>query len=989
VKDSRQGNRCFSNRRILLVIIVASLAVAGSAISTAGGQVELSGRSFPPDTSPHSRPAIPQDAVLGRETPPAAPQVSGPPIKLSFPIDVNNVDFHDGSEPTIAINSEHPNLIVVHGGFSDWGLSGSSDASVFVSTDGGSTWDRRFPIDPPPGGTTAGSPNDTTISYGANSSLLGSFLGNSGAIYTGSTGDPYTVATFAWHTTGTPPVVQNTELIGTLCNDQPWVTVNSHIADVIVKGGQSQIIPIIRQQNDVYVAYDDFFGWSCNKPATPSVPLHVAVSPNGANPPNFTADNIDGATAEGPSVGINPGHRLAVAPITIMPDGTKVANLIYSAYQTCKDCSASPPLIGYMINRTRDRGGSWTLNGSSSGIEVDEAFSAQPTKMGGVNALLGGIDQLATDPGDGRVYLVYGVLDKASGNFGLAISRLFYNLTGNLTPGPRVFVTEDPTQPGANVHAALPAVAVAANHTVGVLWTNYEGTDLTTGFPAFTARIAVADGNAASLSFTEYTILRFLSPAKDNGNSSQRVWGDYQQMVALGNKFYGVFTGNGAALGRTTASSDPIFFTADVSVPTATPTASATGTATVTPTPKPSPTRTSTGTPVPTHTPTRTHTAIPTAKLTATPVHTPIPTRTPIATHTAVATHTVGPTSTPNPLLCVASTPLPTVPVPTPTPPPGHPVISSVSNPVQVGGSFTIKGSGFTAGSVVNFFVATSTGPVNAGPLKPQAGSTSTQLMVAVPPTVSEGQGFVSIEVVNTDMSFVQSNLGYALLQGSPAAGLPTITAINGHGLAASSLDPSFATANVETTLAPGAAVVLSGIGFDTTNGVAVDVFCACPGGKLTPTFVNPGDPGLKAGSVTFTLSSLAPPGPGSIVVSNAGSAHSYTQKSEAVSVPIGAQINVLSVSQSGGIVTVTGKGFSTLTVVNFFNSQSGKVVNLGGLKPDGKPVIPLTLIDSTKFTFTVPAGAVAGASFVQVLNPPFLPFTSSGNDPCGGFVLK
>jgi hypothetical protein len=960
----------------VLVIIVAALALAGFAVAGFGGQVELSGRSFPPDSSPHWRPAIPEDVAAGPQAPRAITQISGPPIKISFPIDVNRVDFNDGSEPTIAINPEHPNLIVVHGGFSDWGLSGSSDASVFVSTDGGSTWDRRFPIDPPPGGTTAGSPNDTTISYGANSSLLGSFLGNSGALYTGSTSDPYSPATFAWYTTGTPPVVQNTELIGTLCNDQPWVTVNSHDADVIVKGGQSQLIPIIRpQQNDVYVAYDDFFGWSCNKPATPSVPLHVAVSPSGANPPNFTADHIDGATAEGPSVGINPGHRLAVAPITIMPDGTKVTNLIYSAFQTCKDCSASPPLIAYMINRTRDRGGSWTLNGSSSGIEVDEAFSAQPAKMGGVNALLGGIDQLATDPGDGRVYLVYGVLDKASGNFGLAISRLFYNLTGNLTPGPRVFVTEDPAAPGANVHAALPAVAVAANHTVGVLWTNYEGTDLTTGFPAFTARIAVADGNAASLSFTEYTILRFLSPAKDNGDSSQRVWGDYQQMVALGNKFYGVFTGNGAALGRTTASSDPIFFTADVSVPTATPTA------TPTPTRTPLPTHTPTHTLIPTHTPTPKHTA--------TPLPTPIPTRTAIATHTASATHTVRATPTPTAPLCVASTPLPTVPAPTPTPLPGHPVIGSVSNPIQVGGSFIIKGSGYTAGSRVNFFVATANGPVNAGPLAPNPGSTATQLTVAVPATVSEGQGFVSVEVVNTDAGFVQSNLGYALLQGSAAAGLPTITAVNGHGLAASSLDPSFATANVETTLAPGAAVVLSGTGFDIINGVAVDVFCACPGGKLTPTFINPGDPRLKAGSVTFTLSSLAPAGPGSIVVSNAGAAHSYAHKSEAVSVPIGAQINVASVSQAGGIVTVTGKGFSSLTVVNFFNSQSGKVVNLGGLKPDGTPVITLSLIDSTKFTFKVPPGAVAGASFVQVLNPPFLPFTSSGNDPCGGFVLK
>jgi len=132
---------------------------------------------------------------------------------------------------------------------------------------------------------------------------------------------------------------------------------------------------------------------------------------------------------------------------------------------------------------------------------------------------------------------------------------------------------------------------VAANGTVGVLWDNYEGMDLVTGMPAFTAHIAVADGRAASVAFTDYTILRFLSPAKDNGNSSQRVWGDFQEMVALRNKFYGVFAGNGAALGRSAASTDPIFFTADVSVPTATPTPSPTGTPTRTPTRTPTPDR--------------------------------------------------------------------------------------------------------------------------------------------------------------------------------------------------------------------------------------------------------------------------------------------------------------------------------------------------------------------------------------------------------------
>jgi hypothetical protein len=284
--------------------------------------------------------------------------------------------------------------------------------------------------------------------------------------------------------------------------------------------------------------------------------------------------------------------------------------------------------------------------------------------------------------------------------------------------------------------------------------------------------------------------------------------------------------------------------------------------------------------------------------------------------------------------------------------------------------------------------VATAKGPVNEGPLTPSSIS-ATQLVVPVPATASQGDGFVSVEVINTDRGFTVSNLGYALLQGFAGAGLPSITGLNGHGLAATSTDPNFATANVETTLTQGDDVVINGTGFDVANGVAVDVFCACPGGKLATMFLNTGNPNLKPGSVTFMLPASTPTGPGSIEVSNAGSGHSYAAKSDAVSVPIGARINVLGVTQSGDTLTVKGTGFSTLTVINFFNQQAGGVVNLGGLKADGTAKIPLTVLSSTRFTFIKPPGAVAGLAFVQALNPPFVPFTSSGNDPCGAFPLK
>jgi len=113
-------------------------------------------------------------------------------------------------------------------------------------------------------------------------------------------------------------------------------------------------------------------------------------------------------------------------------------------------------------------------------------------------------------------------------------------------------------------------------------------------------------------------------------------------------------------------------------------------------------------------------------------------------------------------------------------------------------------------------------------------------------------------------------------------------------------------------------------------------------------------------------------------------------QRRNAVSVPIGAKITVASVTQptAASVITVDGTGFSTRTVINFFNKQGAMVVNLGGLKPGGAPKIPLTFINETRFTFTKPAMSVAGPAYVQALNPPFVPFTTSMG-PKGAFTLK
>jgi hypothetical protein len=56
----------------------------------------------------------------------------------------------------------------------------------------------------------------------------------------------------------------------------------------------------------------------------------------------------------------------------------------------------------------------------------------------------------------------------------------------------------------------------------------------------------------------------FFSPATDNGDSRQRVLGDYMQVKAEGSQFYGGFTGNGVPFGRNMSNNDPIFYNVSV-----------------------------------------------------------------------------------------------------------------------------------------------------------------------------------------------------------------------------------------------------------------------------------------------------------------------------------------------------------------------------------------------------------------------------------------
>jgi len=494
-------------RYLGLCVVLAALAAL---VLVAQSDTE-SIQSWPLDLTDYFRDALPEDNI-----PLELEEYNGVfPTPIVVDVVVNNTNatlkvtdlFNDG-EPTIAVNPLNANEIVLTAFSGAWGVN----APIWHSTNGGNTWTKRFTVPAPPGVPSAlGCPCDQAVDYGRGNRLSGTFLSSATDVYSGTTTNPASVAAWNWFLVG--GVTQRTNLTGITGADQPWLLVNRD--------------PTIPAQDNVYVAYDNFFG---------APDMRVAVA-GGTNPPNFTVDNRSGF-----STGfVNPGHRLAVDPRN---------GAVYSLFQRRIAAGAGGSKnINYMLNRSTDGGNTWILNGSATGIVVANGDSTQPTpKFGGVNALLGGVLHAAVDPTSGDVYYVYGNRDSVTGNNRIAIRRL-QTAADIISVGPEHFVT-------GQVQAALPSVAVADNGVVAVFFYTFNG--IVAGFPQFTAHLSLSQDNGTT--FADRDLETFLSSATSNANSRQRVFGDYVQIKSLGRFFNGVFTGNGVPFGRTVSNHDPIFY---------------------------------------------------------------------------------------------------------------------------------------------------------------------------------------------------------------------------------------------------------------------------------------------------------------------------------------------------------------------------------------------------------------------------------------------
>ena len=365
------------------------------------------------------------------------------------------------------------------------------------------------------------------------------------------------------------------------------------------------------------------------------------------------------------------------------------------------------------------------------------------------------------------------------------------------------------------------------------------------------------------------------------------------------------------------------------------------------------------------------------------PTPTPTPSPTPVPTPTLAPGQSPTPAPTPTPTATPTPTPAPTptggggggggqtpTPVPSPTPTPSGLWVLGPGS-VRCGTTNTLTGGGFTAGSRVKIFVSTLTGIQGFDPYTPSA-RTANSLTWTPPCSVPLGKGFLTMRVINTDQGFLNSNTVPALFFAGLSTGLPTITGVNDVSInpAAGSIPLAF----VQTVVAKGAQLVINGTGLDTL--AKVNFFTSSG---------NAGPFDAKAGSTSTRLLIDIPAGvltgPGSLQVLN----RPYgTLKSNAVSVPVGAALSITSIIQVGTTITVNGTGFSSLSVVNFFNGGTNRCGMAAGV-----PRCPITLVSAQQFRIQKPATSVAGDAYIKVLHPPFILFTTTGTDSDGGFTLS
>lgn len=550
---------------------VVALAGAGGATQS---NPPIGRAALPTDLAPLGTPALPGNLEA------RGIQVDDAVVSNTDRTLIDSSHVSEG-EPVIAVDPQDPNRIVLQTGRDGWEVwtpggctydpvtcpqgANADKGSIWASKDGGATWTKYYDIPLPPGVDTGACTCDRVTDWGADGRLADIVLVFNGSDYVATTTDP--TSRSAWRY----PVDGKGVAIPAATHDALPVTVGPVGTAGFADQPQTIVVPdpVNRAQLDVYMVYQDdgSRGYDARYP-------QIVKTAHGDNPPIFSLSHqlwpyppSTVADPPGPAGLLNssvPAPRLT---------GDSSRGWVYALWGVALATADFGPgpygqqfdvkeqratLVDYRLVRSTDGGVTWQLDRNSAGIDVAQAWSKQTTdKFATYNALLGGDHAAAVDPRTGDLYYVFGDMDLATLKSRLAVVRVRRNLDGTMTVGRATPFTGD-------VDAALPAAAVTDDGTLGILYDTFDGMDAN-GYAVVSAHLA--QRTDAGHTFEDTVLEQFSSVEREDPNDlRQRPLGDYQELKAVGNTFYGVFTGNGVPFGRPFADWDPIFVRAQSAV---------------------------------------------------------------------------------------------------------------------------------------------------------------------------------------------------------------------------------------------------------------------------------------------------------------------------------------------------------------------------------------------------------------------------------------
>jgi hypothetical protein len=422
-------------------------------------------------------------------------------------LDPNNLGDR---EPSIAVNPTNPLDVAVVAFSGNWG--GLRGAAVWRSANGGRTWTRTAVANAPPApaaGQTMVGPGDRKIAFDS--------LGN---LYIAELADVrdalnrrVTLLDFVYRQTsapGTPLVLTPGAGYGF---DQPHLEIDRTSGSPCAGTIYSPWLNFtpVRERSMVSRSTDG------------GVNMANVAAGNNASFPNRTT-------------------RIALAR-----DGAA-----YIVYKTREGQVGTTPFerAHFRVHRSDNCGQNWNALGAG-GVSVHGPGSVQTyftddgfgdTGKGLTQKAKSSDAWIAVDPSDGDVYVAYVGRDSA----GIARVNVARSTDRGLT------WRWAPATPSLN-DAAFPEIAVADNGTIGLLYVDYDSLGPRNIYRHRFAR-SFDDGIA-----WHDQILQSMNPDDLANAAAGWIWGDYEGLTALGNRFYGVFTGQ--SIGRATVQLDPIFFT--------------------------------------------------------------------------------------------------------------------------------------------------------------------------------------------------------------------------------------------------------------------------------------------------------------------------------------------------------------------------------------------------------------------------------------------